>query len=111
MIKQFITLKELDENREDGADFVAFGHGAGGLSGKKYSTQKAGQDCLNKNLLVRPDLKTRPECRNARAIDARNYDCQPLGAAHPERWYLHPRSYATDGMNYKMKFKLPDNLT
>ncbi|KAF4682720.1 hypothetical protein FOZ60_010220 [Perkinsus olseni] len=83
----------------------------GGLSGEKYSTQKAGQDCLNKNLLVRPDPKTHPECRNARAIDASNYDCQPLDAAHPERWYLPPRSYATDGMNYKMKFKLPDNLT
>ncbi|EER00933.1 conserved hypothetical protein [Perkinsus marinus ATCC 50983] len=80
----------------------------GGLSGQKYPTQKAGQDCLNKNLLVRPDPKSRPECRNAKNIDASNYDCQPLDTAHPERWYLPPQSY---GPKYKMTFKLPDDLT
>ncbi|EEQ99499.1 hypothetical protein Pmar_PMAR026199 [Perkinsus marinus ATCC 50983] len=83
----------------------------GGLNGDKYSTQKAGQDCLNKNLLVRPDPKTRSDCRNATNIDASNYDCQPLDEEHPERWYLPPPNFGTDGMKYRMTFKLPENLT
>ncbi|EER09493.1 conserved hypothetical protein [Perkinsus marinus ATCC 50983] len=80
----------------------------GGLNGEKYSTQKAGQDCLNKNLLVRPDPKTRSNCRNATNIDASNYDCQPLDKEHPERWYLPPPTY---GMDYVMTFELPKDLT
>ncbi|KAF4668213.1 hypothetical protein FOL47_003136 [Perkinsus chesapeaki] len=84
----------------------------GGLNGDKFSTQIDGQKCLNENLLLRPSPDDREECKNAKRIDASNYDCQPIDTNHPERWYLPPQSFGSDGMmNYKMLFKLPDDLT
>ncbi|KAF4650564.1 hypothetical protein FOL47_001067 [Perkinsus chesapeaki] len=84
----------------------------GGLNGDKFSTQIDGQKCLNENLLLRPNPDDREECKNSKNIDASNYDCQPIDTNHPERWYLPPQSFGSGGMmNYKMLFKLPDDLT
>mmetsp|Transcript_15957 Transcript_15957/g.38111 ORF Transcript_15957/g.38111 Transcript_15957/m.38111 type:complete len:418 (-) Transcript_15957:155-1408(-) len=77
-------------------------------------SQVAGQACLDKYTLVRPDPANRPECEGV-SLQA-NPDCQPLDLDYPTRWYIPPDAYASPAQGYphhpifKMKYQLPPGL-